>query len=95
MLQISKMIPSRFASIANSPYEQSVPLSNGDTFNFKVTVSGATGQYALTDRPSEFDSRVYGIKLILSSNADAAGADTLNVVPVEGAPSPANEYPYA
>ena len=97
MLQIANHAAPRFHATANSQYEQGVPLLDGDSFNFKVTVHGATNQYQLTDRPTAFDARVYGIKIVLAADAAAnwVGGAKLNVTPVEGAPSPANEYPYA
>jgi hypothetical protein len=96
MLQIANSAAGRFQSIENSKFSQSVPLFDGDTFNFKVTISADANQHILTD-VAAFDSRVYGIKLILSSDTAAnwSGEAMLNKVPVEAAPSPAGEYPYA
>jgi hypothetical protein len=68
---------------------QSVPLVNGDTLNFKVTVVAAENQHDLTGRTGPFDERVYKIKLILCAEGDISN----NVVPVDSALYPL-EYPY-
>ena len=90
MRQVASQAASRFAAAADSTLHQSVPLLNGDTLNFKVTVNAATDQHQLTARTNAIVPRVYKIQLILC--ADAGISD--NVVPGDSA-SYADEYPYA
>jgi hypothetical protein len=96
MLQIANVDAGRFHTFTDSKLSQSVPLVDGDTFNFKVTISAAANQNDLTAQ-GVFAPRAYGIKLILSADTGAnwSGEAMLNKVPVEAAPSPAGEYPYA
>ena len=89
MRQVASQAAPRFAAAADSTLHQSVPLANGDTLNFKVTVNAATGQHDLTSRANAIEPRVYKIQLILC--ADAGISD--NVVPGDSA-SYAAEYPY-
>ena len=89
MRQVASQAASRFGSTTDFSTPQSVPLANGDTLNFKVTVNAATGQHDLTDRADAIEPRVYKIQLILC--ADAGISD--NVVPVDSASYPL-EYPY-
>jgi len=89
MRQIANGAASRFAATVASPLHQSVPLVNGDTLNFKVTVAAATNQHDLTGRTGPFDERVYKIKLILCADGDISN----NIVPVDSANYPL-EYPY-
>jgi len=89
MRQIANGAASRFAATVASPLHQSVPLVNGDTLNFKVTVAPAHLQHDLTNRPGPFANRVYKIKLILCADGDISN----NIVPVDSANYPL-EYPY-
>jgi hypothetical protein len=89
MRQIANGAASRFAGTVASTLQQSVPLVNGDTLNFKVTVAAAPLQNDLTGRTGPFDARVYKIQLILCADAGISG----NVVPVDSATYPL-EYPY-
>jgi hypothetical protein len=91
MRQIANGAPQRFATIANSSGIQSVPLEDNDTINFKVSISGAAGQNALTSRVDALDTRVYKISLILKADDNYAYA-TNNIVPVESGNTTA--YPY-
>lgn len=93
MRQIANGAASRFAATAPSPLHQSVPLVNGDTLNFKVTVVAADNQHDLTGRTGPFDQRVYKIQLILTGTDESGNLLTGNVVPVDSA-SYALEYPY-
>ena len=93
MRQIANGAPSRFAGTVASTLHQSVPLVNGDTLNFKVTVAPAHLQHDLTNRPGPFDNRVYKIQLILTGVDESGNLLTGNVVPVDSA-SYALEYPY-
>lgn len=90
MRQIANGAPQRFATIANSSGIQSVPLEVNDTINFKVSISGAAGQNALTSRVDALDTRVYKISLILKADDYTYAAD--NIVPVESGNT--NAYPY-
>jgi hypothetical protein len=89
MRQIANGAASRFAGTVASTLHQSVPLVNGDTLNFKVTVAAADNQHDLTGRTGPFDTRVYKIQLILCAD----GGISNNVVPVDSALYPL-EYPY-
>lgn len=77
MRQVASQAPQRFASITGSTAIQSVPLADGDTINFKVSISPAANQHDLTSRPAAFDTRVYKIQLVLKSS------DFGNTAPVE------------
>lgn len=90
MRQIANGAASRFAATAPSALHQSVPLVNGDTLNFKVTVVAAENQHDLTGRTGPFDERVYKIKLILCADGDISN----NIVPVDSA-NYSLEYPYS
>jgi hypothetical protein len=89
MRQIANGAPQRFATIANSSGIQSVPLEVDDTINFKVSISAATGQNALTT-VGALDTRVYKISLVLK--ADDYAYATNNIAPVESGNTTA--YPY-
>ena len=91
MRQIANGAPQRFATIDPSNGIQSVPLDDNDTINFKVSISGAAGQNALTSRVGALDTRVYKISLILKADDTYAYA-TNNIVPVESGNTTA--YPY-
>lgn len=88
MRQVASSAASRFATTVGSTLHQSVPLVNGDTLNFKVTVAAASGQHNLTS-VGAINNRVYRIQLVLCADADISN----NVVPVDSA-SYAAEYPY-
>jgi hypothetical protein len=60
-----------------------------DTINFKVSISAATGQNALTT-VGALDTRVYKISLVLK--ADDYAYATNNIAPVESGNTTA--YPY-
>jgi hypothetical protein len=94
MRQIANGAASRFAGTVASTLHQSVPLVNGDTLNFKVTVAAAANQNDLTSRTGPFDARVYKIQLILTGTDASGNLLTGNVVPVDSASYP-TEYPYA
>lgn len=90
MLQIVNQRPERFNDLSNNTTGQiiSVPLKDGDNFNFKVTVSAAAGQHDLTSVGS-IVPRSYGVKIILSPDASE------NITPIETEVSPViGEYPY-
>lgn len=89
MRQVASQAASRFAGTVASTVHQSVPLVNGDTLNFKVTVAAATGQHDLTGVEGPFDARVYKIQLVLCAD----GGISSNVVPTDSATYPL-EYPY-
>ncbi len=85
--QVASQAPARFHGIADQTTVQSVPLAVNDTLNFKVSITAAANQHALTDRTNPFDTRVYKIQLVLT--ADNGAAPT---VPVEAGTT--TEYPY-
>jgi hypothetical protein len=86
MQQIAHSAPQRFHDTANSSGIQSVPLAVNDTINFKVSITPADGQNALTLRPAAFDSRTYKIQLLLTNDSP------VNVAPTES--GSASAYPY-
>jgi hypothetical protein len=87
MRQVANAAPGRFASITNSSDIQSVPIEDGDSINFLLSISPAAGQHDLTERPSAFDTRVYKIQLNI---VDTANPD--KVVPLEA--DSVSEYAY-
>jgi hypothetical protein len=87
MRQIANSAASRFANIVDASGIQSVPLADGDTINFLVSITPAANQHDLTDRPAAFDTRVYKIQLNV---VDSASPD--QTVPVES--DSLTEYPY-
>lgn len=88
MRQIANEAASRFATeITDISGVQSVPLMENDTISFKVSISPAAAQNALTSRPNAFDTRVYQIKLVLKADVDAT-----NTAPTEAGST--TEYPY-
>ena len=56
---------------------QAIPLVDGDTISFKVTLKAATGQHNLTG-VSAIGDRTYKIKLILGSGTNTAPTDKIN-----------------
>lgn len=78
MRQVANAAPSRFYGTQNVTTVQSVPIEDGDSINFLLSVSAAADQHDLTERPSAFDTRVYKIQLNI---VDTATPD--KVIPVE------------
>jgi hypothetical protein len=68
--------------LSGNPYRE-VPFENGDSLNFKVTITPANNQNNLTQQ-STFDSRVYKIRLLVSEDT--------NVVPVDGTATDLTDY---
>jgi hypothetical protein len=92
MRQIANGAPQRFSTIDPSNGIQSVPLDVDDTINFKVSISGAAGQNALTS-VGALDTRIYKISLVLKAdNYQYSDAVIGNIVPVEAGNTTA--YPY-
>ena len=60
-----------------------VPIENGDSINFKVTIIAAENQNLLTLQPA-FEPRVYKIRLLVSEDT--------NVVPVDGTATDLTDY---
>jgi len=83
--QVANAAPARFAGITNTNGIQSVPLQLDDTISFKVSITAASGQHNLTERPSAIETRTYRIKLVLKDTPT-------QVVPVEA--DSAAQYPY-
>jgi len=79
MLQLANSVPERFVVgtglVTNTTFPQPVPLDIGDSINFLLTLSVATNQELLTG-VAPIDPRIYQIKLIMSSDADAASLNT-------------------
>ena len=69
---------------------QSIPLSENDTFNFKVVMEASPGQNALTN-VAAIPARTYNIKLIMKTSVAGAYANTAATDSV----SFPNGYPYA
>jgi len=68
--------------LSGNPYRE-VPFENGDSLNFKVTITPATNQHNLTSQ-SAFEGRVYKIRLLVSDNA--------NTVPIDGTATDLTDY---
>jgi hypothetical protein len=71
---------------------QSIPLSENDTFNFKVVMEASPGQNALTN-VAAIPARTYNIKLIMKSSVEGAGTYA-NTAATDSVSFP-NGYPYA
>lgn len=89
--QISSVAPARFhygnsdasgVDVSGNPYRE-VPIENGDSLNFKVSITPAANQHNLTSQ-SQFETRVYKIRLLVSDDA--------NVVPVDGTDTDLTDY---
>jgi hypothetical protein len=65
--QLMATVPSRFQSIGPSDAMQSLPLEEGDTLDFKITIKPAEGQHNLTG-VDEIYGRSYKISLILKAD---------------------------
>ena len=88
MRQIAANAPARFNDASfndasGNPY-RTVPIRDGDSLNFKVTISAAANQNALTQRPNPIEPRTYKIRLIASSSS--------NPVPVDGTATDLLDY---
>jgi hypothetical protein len=68
--------------LSGNPYRE-VPFENGDSLNFKVTITPATNQNNLTQQ-STFESRVYKIRLLVSEDT--------NTVPIDGTATDLTDY---
>jgi len=87
MRQVAAAAPARFFATQNVTTVQSVPILAGDTINFRLSVSPAAGQEALTERPAALNTRVYKIQLVVVDSASPT-----NIIPGES--GSATEYPY-
>ena len=90
--QIGSSAPSRFnygvsdpsgVDLSSNVYRQ-VPFLDGDSINFKLTITPNATQHDLTGRPTAFEARVYKIRLLVS--------DTVNTQPVDGTATDLNDY---
>ena len=86
--QVASAAPTRFSGLTDISGVQSVPLADGDSLNFKVSISAYPAQHTLTGVAGPFDVRVYQIKLVLKGTDENA----TNVVPIEANNTTA--YPY-
>lgn len=68
---------------------QSIPLADGDTISFKVSITAAADQHTLTSRPSAIETRTYRIQLTLKNEYDHA---THQIIPDES--DSTAQYPY-
>ena len=86
--QMAFSVPARFATTSDVSGVQSIPFEADDSINFKVIISPAAGQQALTNVAGPFNARSYQIKLILKAEAAnvAIATDELE--------ANANSYPY-
>lgn len=95
--QVANAAPARFHGTADISGIHSIPFVDGDTINFKVSITPATNQQHLTlpNQNTAFDTRVYKIQLVLVADAAAPAG---NIAPVEadtGATYVSGfEYPY-
>lgn len=88
MRQIAANAPARFHDASfndasGNPY-RTVPIRDGDSINFKLTISAAANQNTLTSRPNPIEPRTYKIRLIASSSS--------NTVPVDGTATDLLDY---
>ncbi len=69
---------SRFASIADSQDEQSLPFEVSDSIRFKLTVNPAEGQKLLTRQEAdpEVETRVYEVRWVIVANDDEVKVNT-------------------
>lgn len=90
--QIGSSDPSRFnygvsdasgVDLSSNIY-RAVPFLDGDSINFKLTVTPSALQHNLTGRATAFEARVYKIRLLVS--------DTVNTQPVDGTATDLNDY---
>ena len=86
MRQIAARAPARFNGIFDISGVQSVPLVDGDTISFRVTIRAHPNQHNLTGVAS-FDARVYKIQLNIKASGyanvtpvDVGGTDMLDYV---------------
>jgi hypothetical protein len=86
--QVAHSAPTRFTGISDISGVQSIPLADGDSISFKVSISAYPAQHTLTGVAGPFDVRVYQIKLVLKGT----DGDATNVVPIEADNTTA--YPY-
>lgn len=86
--QVAHSAPARFSGISDISGVQSIPLADGDTISFKVSISAYPAQHTLTGVSGPFDIRVYQIKLVLKGT----DGDATNVIPIESGNTTA--YPY-
>jgi hypothetical protein len=100
MRQIAVSAPGRLVAIdeveGGGGGIQSIPLSENDTFNFKVVMEASPGQNALTN-VAAIPARTYNIKLIMKSSVEVAGAGAgtyANTAATDSVSFP-NGYPYA
>jgi hypothetical protein len=100
MRQIAVSAPGRLGAIdeagGGGAGIQSIPLSENDTFNFKVVMETSPGQNALTN-VAAIPARTYNIKLIMKSSVESAGGGGgayTNTAASDCVSFP-NGYPYA
>jgi hypothetical protein len=68
--QLAQIAPDRFATLTNSPAEQSIPFAVDDVISFKVTISPAANQHLLTSLANPISARSYKVKLIMKASGD-------------------------
>lgn len=85
--QVAHHAPARFNGISDISGIQSIPLQTGDSISFKVSITAATNQHLLTERPTAIETRSYRIKLNLTADVDAS-----QIIPDESDSSA--QYPY-
>lgn len=90
--QIGSSAPGRFnygvsdpsgVDLSSNIYRQ-VPFLDGDSINFKLSITPHATQHNLTGRPTAFEARVYKIRLLVS--------DTVNTQPVDGTATDLHDY---
>ena len=69
--------------LSSNIYRQ-VPFLDGDSINFKLSITPHATQHNLTGRTTAFEARVYKIRLLVS--------DTVNTQPVDGTATDLHDY---
>lgn len=68
--QLANVAPDRFATLNDSPNEQSIPFAVDDVISFKVTINPEANQHLLTSLANPISARSYKVKLIMKASGD-------------------------
>jgi hypothetical protein len=76
MDQIGGADPNRFCNILSTSEMQPVPLYDGDSISFLLTITPAAGQERIVNLPNPIPPRSYRIKIYLISDTDTTHQNT-------------------